>query len=306
MAPSIGFIIISHNFNKEQPLILRLLDKLELFNNAFTVIHHDFSKTPFPEEEIKKYKAAFVKPHTVTSWATWPVVIATLQAMKTLVQYKPDVEWFVLLSANDYPVKSVEYIENFFANAQHDAYIQQTLINKQVYDTNKPLNNFLKYSYLKLFSFHVRVPFISKKGKFYKRPFFIPKPAFLQMFNEQFKCFIGEQWFMGNRRVLDFFNKNEHEKTAFGKFCSTNKICPDNIFFHSLIGNNKDLSVSNEIYRYIDWSKSSNWHPNTLTIEDYSKLEESEALFARKFDYSNSRELMDYIDKEKFQLSKIS
>ena len=135
-SPSIGFIIISHNFNKEQPLILRLLDRLEEFNNAFTVIHHDFSNTNFPEEEIKNYKACFVKPHIVTSWATWPVVIATLQAMKTLIERKPDVEWFVLLSANDYPVKSVEYIENFFATAQNDAYIQQTLINKETYLQN--------------------------------------------------------------------------------------------------------------------------------------------------------------------------
>src|ERR1044072_3175314 len=176
MAPSIGFIIVSHNFDTEQPLILRLLDKLEQFNNAYTVIHHDFSKTPFAEQNINKYKAAFVKPHIVTSWATWPVVIATLQAMKTLVQHKPDVEWFVLLSANDYPVKSVAHIENFFANAQHDAYIQQTLINKQVYDANNKLDNLLKHSYLKLFSFHATVPFISKKGKFYKRPFYVPKP----------------------------------------------------------------------------------------------------------------------------------
>jgi hypothetical protein len=295
-APSIGFIILSHHFDQEQPLILRLLDRLEQFSNAFTVIHHDFSKTDFPDAALEKYKAAFVKPHVVTAWAVWPVVIATLRAMKTLVEQKPDVEWFVLLSANDYPVKSVEQIEAFFARAKYDAYIQQTPVNKEVYLGNRSKNNFLKYSYLKLFRHKLDVPFVSKKGKFYKRSIYLPKPLFLQPFNKQFHCLIGEQWFMANRRVLDFFMKNEFENSSFGRFCSKNKICPDNLFFHSLIGNNQEFSVSPNIHRFIDWSASANWHPNTLTQDYFQQLEKSDALFARKFDYQKSVDLLDQID----------
>jgi hypothetical protein len=303
VSPSIGFIIVSHNFNKKQPLILRLLDRLEQFNNAYTVIHHDFSKTAFPDEEIKKYKACFVQPHIVTSWATWPVVIATLQAMRTLVERKPDVEWFVLLSANDYPVKSVEYIERFFANAEHDAYIQQTLISKETYLKNKPLNNFIKYSYLKLFSYHLKVPFLSRKGKFYKKSLYLPKPSSRQMFNDKFKCLTGEQWFMGNRKVLDYFVNNAHENSAFGKFCAADRICPDNLFFHALIGNNKEFLVTPEIYRYIDWSKTTNWHPNTLTLDDYQRIDQSNSLFGRKVDFIQSAELLDLIDQVKFNIT---
>jgi hypothetical protein len=57
----------------------------------------------------------------------------------------------------------------------------------------------------------------------------------------------------------------------------------------------KDKIINNN-YRYIDWS-GGGANPKVLNESDAEKITVSDDLFARKFDMTNSPEILDFIDK---------
>lgn len=66
---------------------------------------------------------------------------------------------------------------------------------------------------------------------------------------------------------------------------------PDELFFHTILYNSplKKTLVNRSLW-YIDWN--TNGSPKTLTLDDYDRIVRSDALFARKFDETESKLLL--------------
>jgi hypothetical protein len=71
---------------------------------------------------------------------------------------------------------------------------------------------------------------------------------------------------------------------------------PDEMFFQSIVMNSpfRDRVAPDDL-RYIDWRADSD-SPAVLTSADFDRLMESGKLFARKFDPTLDREVLDRID----------
>jgi len=54
----------------------------------------------------------------------------------------------------------------------------------------------------------------------------------------------------------------------------------------------------NNNLRYISWGDAKSSSPNTLTIEDYDSISQSDCFFARKFDKKKSKELLNRIKQK--------
>ena len=75
--------------------------------------------------------------------------------------------------------------------------------------------------------------------------------------------------------------KNNNEYYEFFK----NSLCPDEIFFHTLIMNSPFAkNVENNNLRYIDWSVKNMGSPKQLNKNDIDLAIESNNIFARKIE----------------------
>src|SRR5262249_2829049 len=125
MTGSIGFVLITHNKSKQ---IQRLIDRLNsMFDQPPIVCHHDFAKCTLPLEEFPG-NVSFVLPHLLTGWGVFPIVEATVRAIRLMYEGPAPPEWFVLLSGSDYPVKTAGQIRRELAASLYDAHIHHTLI----------------------------------------------------------------------------------------------------------------------------------------------------------------------------------
>lgn len=99
MSKQIGFVILSHNNPRQLLRLVRCLQRI--YDNPPIAIHHDRSQSPLHQDEFPS-DIKFVTPHVKTRWGQFSVVIAALRALELLYQNAPP-DWFVLLSAADYP-----------------------------------------------------------------------------------------------------------------------------------------------------------------------------------------------------------
>lgn len=126
MNPAIGFVLLTHN-NPDQ--ILFLCEQLtKLFDNAPIVIHHDFSQCQVNIGLFPK-NVSFVEDWLTTQWGSWGIVGGKLKALRRLyADHNPD--WFVVLSAADFPIKPAQSILDDLYGGGFDAYLYHRQIER--------------------------------------------------------------------------------------------------------------------------------------------------------------------------------
>ena len=94
----------------------------------------------------------------------------------------------------------------------------------------------------------------------------------------------------------------ENRKIVYKIFKYTN--CADELFIQTLVYNSKfkeklyDKKFDDAItanMRLIDWNRGKNGNPYVWRIEDKKTIEESECLFARKFDINIDHKIVQYV-----------
>jgi hypothetical protein len=133
----------------------------------------------------------------------------------------------------------------------------------------------------------------------------IPYPRNWSPFVKDYKPYTGSQWCMLNKKAMKILMESDLKNQLMtfyiekvNSYYPKTIISPDEVVFQTFFGNNKLLKNECKNYRYINWENVTDWHPNTLTLEYFDDIKNSDALFARKFDQSKSKELLDRIEKE--------
>jgi hydrogenase maturation factor HypF (carbamoyltransferase family) len=92
--------------------------------------------------------------------------------------------------------------------------------------------------------------------------------------------------------VVDFVDSNPDVRDFF-----TKSFAPDEMFFQTVLMNSPYQSmIVNDHRRYIDWTEG-NRHPKTLTCDDLKALVSSDKLFARKFNLTVDKNILQRIDE---------
>jgi len=290
-----GFVLLSHK--EYDPLYERLLKRLLDFPDSIIAIHHDITKSSFPNYIFDNPRILKVKSYT-TSWCHINNVLAVNESLKALYSCKSKPDWYIILSANCYPIKSIKYINDFFKNSTFDAYldIRPVPLSCQIDVLDKWIVKDLKYPIL------FRIPFISKKGKFYLLPLRFRRLHKLP-FDTNFQLFHGSDWFYLNKNTVKYLMKCRIETHPLTKFYQ-NKIkgknqhpCAQEIVIQSILGNSANLVIEFNNYRFIDWTNNGSFHPNTLTIDHLGYIMQTPALFGRKFYNVESKILLEIIDR---------
>ena len=295
----IAYIVLAHKYPEQ---LLRLISQLNTDDVAFFVhidknvdntIYHqiltllkDFPNVSF----IKRYKSA---------WASFELVKATLEGIKSIVETGTYFDYVVHLSGQDYLIKSNEQIQKFFQENKGREFLEYFPLPCSKWKGGGLRR--VEYWHILWNDIHFCIPekreFKSPIASFLYSVLIWPLPKKRKFF-ESFPLYGGSfHWCLTGECVKwidDFVKQNTNFVNRF-KYT----YCADEIFYQTLILNSpfKD-KIINDDFRYRDWGGDVNaLHPRNLEKKDFEKIRESDKLFARKFDMTIDPDILDMIDE---------
>lgn len=110
----------------------------------------------------------------------------------------------------------------------------------------------------------------------------------------------GSLWWILSGKTINYLQDYVKNNPAILDYYD-NSFCSDECIYQTLVNECPNSTVVNDNLTYIDWSEG-NASPKLLTQDDFDSLANSKCLFARKFDSTVSKELLDYIDLNLLQV----
>lgn len=291
MFVKIGFAILSHN---EPQQLLRLVKSLNaMFGAPPIVCHHDFSQCDL-HQALFPPNVRFVHPHIVTRWGHITVPLSALRALNLLRKHD-QLDWFVLLSGSDYPVRPADEIVADLSNTNYDAFLDnREILYRAVPPGQTADSGFGRPSWIPLAYDRYCTwrpfwwPLPSKKllfsgtFAFSKKHVLIRNPYMTRwfQFNRPSRIYGGDFWFQANHKAIDRLL----DDSSLGRLVRyyRERENADESLFHTVLCNHPDLRICKDHKRYEDWTCGGS-HPKWLEVADVQKILVSGAHFARKF-----------------------
>jgi hypothetical protein len=264
------------------------LEKLvERLNPDFDVYIHADEKWNLDTDLFKKYdNVFFVKRHSV-NWGSYIQILATIELFKG-ASIK-DYDYYLLISGLDVPIKSNAFIKEFVRKNLGTSYVNSELLPKKewagqgggfdrlhYYFGIDFKNNLLGILQRKALSFTQRIQLkYGIKRKLY--------PV---------KYYGGWNWVNLDRSAMLYLLDFLKQQPAFLRSFKYT-YCADEIWLQSVLLNSPLLIINNNM-RYTSWEEHAS-HPKTLVVSDLKDLQNSEDLFARKFDSELDREVINMV-----------
>lgn len=309
----VAFHILAHH----QPELLdRIVRRLQC-PEARIYIHVDKKSKDDFSCLLKKYKNLEIYSKVNVWWYGYSMVDATLFLLNKAKESGISFKYHVLLSGQDYPIRSIEDIIEFYRKESFDFVHYEKFEN-------------LGKEFFRKFEF----------CHFYDNPVFNPKSSW-QISSRSFRVWLyyglyvkriapilfdrslpyglipyfGSQWFSLREESVKYIFKFLDDHPAYTKFMHFTE-GPDEFFFQTILANSEVASNLTEwdeyqnwvkkntspyhfrrsSLRYMDWESEGREKPAILDLRDSERIFNSEYLFCRKVDFFRSKELLDQID----------
>lgn len=189
-------------------------------------------------------------------------------------------DWFVTLSALDYPLLTQDDLSHVFSSVPRDL-------------------NFIDHTSDLGWKEGQRIqPIVVDPGLYLARRAQIFHATEKRPTPDAFRVFTGSQWVILSRRFLEFCVLGWDNLPRTLLMYSNNVILPQEVYFHSVICNApefKNTTVNSDL-RYMIWDNPPKMDPLFLNTSDYSQMVQSGAAFARQFYKDNP--VLDMIDEK--------
>jgi hypothetical protein len=289
---NIAFLYFVYN----NPIIIkRTISRLNSDKCKF-IIHVDRKADITQFNEICGENIFFCKNRIAVHWGEFSGIKAIISLVREGLKICKEFDYFVLLSGSEYPIKSREYIFNYFEKNTPSEFI--SMIKMPNMEAGKPISRINEIRIqsempVKRFAFRI----LSKIG--------FAKRNYKEHLNE-LEPYAGNTWWAltndACRYILEFISKNEQYCKYF-----ENTFAPEEMFFHTILGNSKFKTKIKRNIMYEDWSNRGS-HPkmindyhveyfinnkNVITSDYFGN---GENIFARKFSNLNMN-LLEKIDQ---------
>jgi hypothetical protein len=212
-------------------------------------------------------------------WGGFGHVRATLKGIDQLLGQGTRFDYAILLTGQDYPIKSNDYMDRFFETERPKSFMAFSRLPSDSWSPRGGLGR-IEHRHLRFHGHHLRSPF--------RRRF----PAGLRPYGG------GAYWCLSHEcieYVADFVARRPDVVSFF-----RHVDIPDEIFFHTiLLSSELRETIVNDNLRYIDWTQGR--RPAILGVWDFEALSASPKLFARKFDMNQDEKVLDLIDRHLLQ-----
>lgn len=286
--PRLAYLISGSSGDAES--LIRTLLALYHPNNYY-VVHLDLESPESERLVLKEYVAAnevfrsvgnvrMIEKANLVTYRGPTMVANTLHAAAILLREFDEWDWFINLSASDYPLVTQDDLLETFSRIPRDLnFIDHTSdIGWKEYQRAKPV---------------IIDPglYMSKK----QDVFWIPQRRSVPT---AFKLFTGSAWMALSRPFIDYsiWGWDNLPRTVLMYY--SNFLSSPEGYFHTVICNApefKNTTVNHDLH-YIAWDNPPKQHPHYLTLRDMPKMIESNAPFARKFRRNDP--VLDRIDAE--------
>ncbi|KAL8032114.1 hypothetical protein ABFX02_13G073600 [Erythranthe guttata] len=210
-----------------------------------------------------------------------PTMVAnTLHACAILLRRYQDWDWFINLSASDYPLVTQDDLLSTFSDVDREI-------------------NFVEYtSRLGWKEARRAMPLIVDPGLYQSNKSEILWVTPNRKLPTSFKLFTGSAWTILSRAFVEYciWGYDNLPRTLLMYY--SNFVSSPEGYFQTVICNSPDFAptVVNHDMHYISWDYPPKQHPHTLTVNDTTKMVSSGAPFARKFKKDDLA--LDKIDRE--------
>jgi hypothetical protein len=313
----IAFLVLSH---RPPTQLLRLLRSIRSqLPESPVVVHHDVFCSAIDEADL----APFGNVHLVTSaqpvgWGDYSLVDSCWKALEWMGDHL-DFDWVILLSAQDYPIKPLNSLQEYLRNLDADALLRARPISElpEAQRLHARQRYFYHYRPSRLRPGRDRAALIRTVARrtlklpvdifnniqpwlaIYKFPDGIPwrlgYRAHRTPFTRQEPCWFGSAWFGLSRRAVDYLVEYVHEHPEYVQHLR-HTVCPDESATATVICNARQLKVEPRDMHFVRWTHPESGHPDVLTADDLQLLAASPAFFARKFDIAKDAKILDELD----------
>ncbi|XP_059287044.1 beta-glucuronosyltransferase GlcAT14B-like [Lycium ferocissimum] len=255
------------------------------------VLHLDLETSDKERNELVKFvksEPLFVKIGNVrvierSNLVTYrgPTMVSnTLHAAAILVKEGGEWDWFINLSASDYPlVTQDDLLHSLRTIPRYLNFLEHTsdLDWKEEYRAKPVIIDPGLYS-------------LNKSDVFFVEP--------QRSLPTAFKLFTGSAWMMLSRPFMEYILSGWDSLPRTLLMYYTNFLSTPEGYFHTVICNVQEFinTTINHDLHFIAWDNPPKQHPHYLTVDDYKEMVDSNAPFARKF--GKNEPVLDKIDLE--------
>lgn len=294
------YLVLAHdNLDQIEIITKRLKNK-----NSNVYVHLDKKIKNFKKIQWIKYISN--RQH-IKRW--WTKMLKTeLIWLKEIFKYMNKNDHIIIISDQCYPIKDTNYIEKYINNLGEKSCIHYMEAN------NKILNRIFWYYFFDV-NFHIPkqidnliAKFIALFKKFHKNDrvqminiifweiisLILPKRISLI---KKYKIYRGTSRMVLSythiKFILNFIESKEWKNTLKHFDYTVNN---DELFFQTILVNYKKNEIINECLWFTIREKWA-YSPNFLTIDNLEEIKNSNKLFARKFDITKDKKIIEEINK---------
>ena len=312
----IAYIVLAHKYPEQ---LKRLIIKLDNEETSF-FIHIDKKTSNKVYNQIVSSLSHLPNVYFLNRykcyWGGFGLVKATIQGIKEIFDRNISFDWLILLSGQDYPLKTNSQIKKALEKNEGKLFLTHYdyLIPP---DKKWPTSGSDRIDYWHFcLSNYVRFVFPAKltansylRYKILKRPWlqfisflysclFFWLPLKKRKFPEGFKPFIGSQFWCLSRDCVEYIHVFVQQNPDFINFFMYVDI-PDEMFFQTVVLNSpfKERVVNDNLF-CIDWDNINQTYPKVFVKTDFDRLISSSKLFARKFDMIRDVDILNLLDQK--------
>ncbi|PIB34627.1 hypothetical protein BFP72_03985 [Reichenbachiella sp. 5M10] len=290
----VAFLIIAHK-NPEQlrRLVGRLVSERVVF---FIHVDKKVDIKPF-EYALDDVEVVWLK-RSRSQWGSIGMIKAIMGGLEA-IRLIPGISRVTLLSGMDYPLKPVERILKFFDEHPSSDFIDIVSFDQSGWSEAK-IQRIRKYYFFvkdKLFEYPINPnsPSLLRKMLDMGLSLILPKT---REFPKGLVAYGGWVWFSFSRETVRdvlSFHAMRPDLMKYVQHC----LSSDEIYLHTVLGNlQKGMGAVRPGLTYAKWPQGDVPHPAVLTSEHFEELKSLPHLFARKFDETTDKGVLDRIDTE--------
>ncbi|KAH9613283.1 hypothetical protein KSS87_000515 [Heliosperma pusillum] len=256
------------------------------------VVHLDLESSVEERLELEKFvdghlifnefkNVRMIKKANLVTYRGPTMVANTLHAAAILLKEAAHWDWFINLSASDYPLVTQDDLLHTFSYLPRDL-------------------NFIDHtSNIGWKEFQRAKPIIIDPGLYQTKKADVFWVTQRRSVPTAFKLFTGSAWMVLSRQFIDYciWGWDNLPRTVLMYYA--NFLSSPEGYFHTVICNAKEFqnTTVNSDLHFISWDNPPKQHPHYLNVQDMSRMVDSNAPFARKFP-RNEPAVLDKIDSE--------
>lgn len=259
----IAYLILVHRYPGQFKRLFRAI-----YHPAhYYLVHVDKRSGVGLQTEIQDFLSGFPNTSLLKSqstlWGGYSLVNTELRGIEELLKIGSEWEFFINLSAQDFPLKSQTYIRDFLSRNIGKDFIKVANQSRFRPDTLSRIENYITESGDSMLS----TPIL-------KRPFL-----------RGVTPYIGNQWMILSRKFCEFVSYSP-EVERFKRFYRHTFIADEGFFQTVIMNTSYKGTIVNDDKRTIVWVPMGTikLRPRDFTSKDADFLRASQGLFARKFD----------------------